>query len=40
MQQHFFEHFASEGHSSFLEDLTITLADKTDPKDSNQRDYY
>ena len=40
MQQHFFEHFASEGHSSFLEDLTITLADKTDPKDSNQREHY
>ena len=40
MQQHLFEHFPSEGHCSFLEDLTITFIDKTDPKDPNQREHY
>ena len=40
MQQHLFEHIASEGHCTFLEDLTITLTDKTDPKDSNQHEHY
>ena len=32
MQQHLFEHFASEGHCSFLEDVTIIFIDKTDPR--------
>ena len=40
MQQHLYEHFASEGHCSFLEDVTITFIDKTDPKDPNQRKHY
>ena len=40
MQQHLFEHFASEGHRSFLEDVTIILIDKTDPKDPNRREHY
>ena len=40
MQQHLFEHFASEGHCSFLEDVSITFIDKTDPKDPNQREHY
>ena len=40
MQQHLFEHFPSEGHCSFLEDLTITFIDKTDPKDPNRREHY
>ena len=31
-----FEHFASEGHCSFLENVTITFMDKNDPKDSNR----
>ena len=32
MQQHLFEHFASGGHCSFLEDVTIIFIYKTDPK--------
>ena len=40
MQQLLLEHFASEDHCSFLEDLTTTLTDKTDPKDSSQREHY
>ena len=35
MDQHLFEYFASEGHCSFLEDVTIIIIDKTDPKDPN-----
>ena len=35
MQQHLFEHFANEGHCSFIQDVTITSIDKTDPKDPN-----
>ena len=34
-QQHLYEYFASEGHCSFLEDVTIAFIDKTDPKNSN-----
>ena len=33
------EHFISEGHCSFLEDVTITFIDKTDPKDPNRQEY-
>ena len=40
MQQHLFEHFAGEGHCSFLEDVTIIFIDKTDPKDPNRREHY
>ena len=40
MPQNLFEYFASEGHCSFLEDVTITFIDKTDPKDPNQREHY
>ena len=29
MQQHLFKHFSEEGHHSFLEDVSITLIDKT-----------
>ena len=38
MQKHLLEHFASEGHCSFLEDVNITFIDKTDPKDPNRRE--
>ena len=37
MEQHLFGHFASECHCNFLEDVTITFFDQTDPKDQNQR---
>ena len=40
MQQHLFEHFSEEGHRSFLEDVSITLTDKTDPSNSLQRENY
>ena len=40
MQQHFFEHFSSEGHNSFLDDVSIIFIDKTDPKDPNKREHY
>ena len=40
MQQHLFVHFASEVHSSFLEDVTIIFINKTDPKDPNWREHY
>ena len=35
-----FEHFASEGLCSFLEDGTIIFIDKTGPKDPNRREHY
>ena len=31
MQQYLFEHFYEEGHHGFLEDVSSTLIDKTDP---------
>ena len=37
MQQHLLEHFSSEGHSGFPDDVSIILIDKTDPKDPNKR---
>ena len=40
MQQHLFEHFSSEDHSGFLDDVSIIFTDKTDPRDSNKREYY
>ena len=40
MQQHFLEHFESEDHCSFLEDVTIIFIDKTDPKNPNRREHY
>ena len=38
MQQHLFEHFSEEGHHSFLEDVSTTLIDKTDPSNPLQRE--
>ena len=38
MQQHLFEHFYEEGHHSFLEDVSITLIDKTDPSNPLQKE--
>ena len=40
MQQHLSEHFSSEGHNSFLDEVSIIFIDKTDPKDPNQREHY
>ena len=30
MQEHLYKHFESEGHTEFLDDVSITLIDKTD----------
>ena len=40
IQQHLSEHFASEGHCRFFEDVTFTLIDKTELKDPNRREHY
>ena len=37
---HLFEHFSEEGHHSFLEDVSITLIEKTDPSNPLQRENY
>ena len=34
------QHFSSEGHNSFLYDVSIIFIDKTDPKDPNKREHY
>ena len=40
MQQHLFEHFNSEGHHCFLDEISITLIDKTDPFEPLKRENY
>ena len=40
MQRHLFEHFNLPGHSGFLEDVIITLIDKTDPTCPTKREDY
>ena len=40
IQKHLFEHFYSDGHNGFLEDVAITLIDKTDGKDPKNRKNY
>ena len=40
MQQHLSEHFSEEGHHGFLEYVSITLIDKTDPSNALQRENY
>ena len=37
MQRHLYEHFNLPGHSGFLNDVLVTLIDKTDPKDPTKR---
>ena len=39
-QQLIFEHFNSPGHKGFLEDVSITFIDKTDPSDPEKREDY
>ena len=38
MQQHLFEHFNSEGHNYFLDEISVTLIDKTDSSEPLQRE--
>ena len=38
MQRHLYEQFNLPGHSRFLNDVSVRLIDKTDPKDSTKRE--
>ena len=40
MQQHLFNHFCTSGHAGFLDDVSITFIDKTDPSDPLKRQDY
>ena len=40
MQQHLFNHFCTSGHCGFLEDVSLTFIDKTDPSDPLKRKDY
>ena len=40
MQEHLFRHFLSPDHNSFLNDISVTLIDKTDPSDPLKRENY
>ena len=40
MQEHLFSHFSVVGHGGFLNDVSITFIDKTDPSDPLQRKDY
>ena len=40
MQEHFYKHFSSPDHNSFLEDTFITFIDKTDPSNPLQRENF
>ena len=38
--QHLFERFNSEGHHCFLDKISITFTDKTDPSEPLKRENY
>ena len=40
MQEHLYEHFCDSEHSGFLNDVSITFIDKTDPANTLQRENY
>ena len=40
MQEHIFEHFDSEGHAGFFENVSVTFIDKTDSKNPEKRENY
>ena len=40
MQEHIFEHFNSEGHTGFLENVSATFIDKTDSQNSKKKENY
>ena len=37
MQEHLYKHFYSDGHNGFLEDVAITLINKTDHRDPKKQ---
>ena len=40
MQRHLYEQFNLPGRSGFLNDVSVTLIDKADPKDPTKREDY
>ena len=40
MVQHLFNHFCTSGHCDFLEDVSLTFKDKTNPSDPLKREDY
>ena len=40
MQEYLYSHFESEGHNGFLEDVSITLIDKTDGFNPTKRETF
>ena len=40
MQEHLYKYFESEGHTEFLDDVSITLIDKTDGSNPTNRENY
>ena len=40
MHEHLFSHFSMAGHDGFLNDVSITFMDKTDPSDPLWRQDY
>ena len=40
MQEHLYNHFESEGHTEFIDEVSITLIDKTDCFNSTKRENY
>ena len=40
MQEHLFSHFSIADHDGFLNDVSISFIDKTDPSDPSWRDYW
>ena len=40
MQEHLFKHFNSMGHNGFLKNVSITVINRTDGKDSKMREDY
>ena len=40
MQEHLYRYFSSPGHRGFLNDVSVTLIDKTDGSDLKKREDY
>ena len=40
MQEHLYEHFCIDGDNGFLEDVAITLINKTDGRNPKNRESY
>ena len=40
VQEHIFQHFKSESHTGFLENVPVTFIDKTDSQNPKKRENY